>query len=48
MTAPQLLNLVGHSPLVFLDVPLPHPHSGFWWSCCRTVGDPSLARRVPE
>lgn len=30
MMAPQLLNLVGHSPLVFLDVPLPHPHGGFW------------------
>ncbi|MEV6636288.1 PLP-dependent cysteine synthase family protein [Actinoplanes sp. NPDC051470] len=30
MTAPQLLNLVGNTPIVFVDAPLPHPHPGFW------------------
>ncbi|QKW13896.1 PLP-dependent cysteine synthase family protein [Verrucosispora sp. NA02020] len=30
MSAPQLLNLVGHTPLVYVDAPLPHPHGGFW------------------
>jgi len=28
--APQLLNLVGRTPVAFIDTPLPHPHSGFW------------------
>ncbi|SCG44166.1 PLP-dependent cysteine synthase family protein [Micromonospora coxensis] len=30
MTAPQLLDLVGHTPVLFVDTPLPHPHGGFW------------------
>jgi S-sulfo-L-cysteine synthase (3-phospho-L-serine-dependent) len=29
-TAPQLLNLVGGTPLVRIDTPLPQPHGGFW------------------
>lgn len=30
MTAPQLLNLVGNTPVVFVDAPMPYPHPGFW------------------
>ncbi|WFE55997.1 PLP-dependent cysteine synthase family protein [Micromonospora sp. WMMD712] len=29
MTAPQLLDLVGRTPVVLVDAPLPHPHPGF-------------------
>ena len=27
--APHLLNLLGHTPLAFVDTPLPYPHGGF-------------------
>jgi cysteine synthase A len=30
VSAPQLLNLIGRTPVLFVDAPLPHPHDGFW------------------